>query len=129
MADFNEYLNDFFGIGSKKSVRENRRAFLENTISCVPHTLTTPQKVQARKNIGLDLMYKVGQRVLLTKGTHNIEFTVPFTDAYIVIPYGSNGTASFVPIITDVSHLDYFTVKMPIDGYLSWRADLITELP
>lgn len=128
MSDFNTYLTGFFGIGSKKTVRENRRRFLETSISYVPHTLTTPQKVQARRNIGIDLLYKVGSAVYLTKGTHTITFTQPFTEPYVVIPYGTTGAAAFSPIITNWSNPANFTVKMPVDGWLFWRADLVTEL-
>jgi hypothetical protein len=128
MDIFGTYLRKFWGVGSKATVKANQKILLESMISFVPHTLTEPQKLQARKNIGVDSIIKRGQRVWLTKGVHNISFNEAFTAAYDVIPYGSTGTVGFVPIITDVSHMDYFTVKMTIDGYLSWQAGLITEV-
>jgi hypothetical protein len=128
MDVFTTYLKGFFGIGSKSIVNRNRKTLLESMISFVPHTLTEPQKLQARKNIGIDQMFKTGQRVWLTKGVHNVNFTEAFPAAYDVYPYGSTGAASFLPIITDVSHLGYFIVKMPVDGYLSWQACLVTEV-
>jgi len=128
MADFNVYLKNFFGVGSKKTVRDNRRAFLETSISYVPHALTTPQKVQARKNIGIDLMYKVGNKVTLTKGIHTITFTTPFLDPYVVFATGSTNLAATAVIIVDDSHLDYFIVKVAADCTLRWIAYVITEL-
>ena len=128
MADFTTYLRGFWTLGSKATVKAKQKELLESMISFVPHTLTEPQKLQARKNIGIDQMFKVGSMASLTKGIHNITFNDPFLAAYVVLAYGSTGAAGFVPIITDVSHLDYFTVKMPVDGYLSWQACLVTEL-
>jgi len=128
MADFTTYLRGFWTLGSKATVKAKQKELLESMISFVPHTLTAAQQLQARKNIGIDQMFKVGSMASLTKGIHNIAFNDPFLAAYVVLAYGSTGAAGFVPIITDVSHLDYFTVKMPIDGYLSWQACLVTEL-
>ena len=127
MADFAIYLKGFFRIGSKATVNANRRALLENMISYVPHTLTAAQKLQARKNIGIEGTLKVGKIVWLTKGIHDISFDDPFLAAYVVFPYGSTGSAGFVPIITKWDDLTKFTVKMPVDGYLSWQACLVTE--
>jgi len=128
MDIFTTYLRKFWGIGSKATVKANQKILLESMISFVPHTLTAAQKLQARKNIGIDQMFKVGSMAWLTKGVHNVSFDEAFPAAYVVLPYGSTGSAGFVPIITDVSHLDYFTVKMPVDGYLSWQACLVTEI-
>jgi len=129
MPDFNTYLHAFFAIGSKGTVRKNRKSLLENMVSCVPHTLTTPQKVQARNNIGIDLLYKTGQMVWLTKGEHDVNFTVAFTDNYVVFAQGTTGTSSFNPILDPAKFYPAkFVVKMPVDGYLIWRAELITEL-
>jgi hypothetical protein len=128
MDIFTTYLKRFWGIGSKAKVKANQKILLESMISFVPHTLTEPQKLQARKNIGIDQMFKVGSMSWLTKGSHDITFNHPFLAAYVILPYGSTGAAGFVPIITDVSHLNYFTVKMPVDGYLSWQACLVTEI-
>jgi hypothetical protein len=68
-------------------------------------------------------------RAYYAKGTHNVTFTTPFVtpDTYMVIPYGSTGTASFVPVITDITHLDYFTMKVTVDGYVSWVAYVISN--
>jgi hypothetical protein len=128
MDIFGTYLRKFWGVGSKATVKANQKILLESMISFVPHTLTAAQKLQARKNIGIDQMFKVGSMVWLTKGVHNITFNDPFLAAYVILAYGSTGAAGFVPIITDVSHLNYFTVKMPVDGYLSWQACLVTEI-
>lgn len=128
MADFNVYLKGFFAIGSKGKVRENRKALLENMVSCVPHTLTTPQKIQARKNIGIDLMYKVGNKVNLTKGTHTINFTTPFLENYVVFATGSTALAAVGVIIVDDSNLSHFTIKLAADCTVRWIAYTITEL-
>ena len=128
MTDFNIYLQHFFAIGSKSRVRENRKALLENMVSCVPHTLTTPQKIQARKNLGLDTMYKVGQKMTLTKGQHTITFTEPMADNYVVFATASNGAAAVNVVIVDDSNLNSFTVKVAADCTLRWIAYLITEL-
>lgn len=128
MADFTTYLRGFWTLGSKATVKAKQKELLESMISFVPHVLTEPQKLQARKNIGIDQMFKVGSMAWLAKGVHNVGFDEAFLADYVVLAYGSTGAAGFVPIITDVSHLDYFTVKMPVDGYLSWQACLVTEL-
>jgi hypothetical protein len=64
------------------------------------------------------------------KGVHNVLFPTPYVtpDTYMVIPYGSTGAASFLPIITDRDHLDYFTMKVPVDGYVSWVAYVISNV-
>jgi hypothetical protein len=68
-------------------------------------------------------------RAFFTKGTYNVTFATPFVtpDTYMVIPYGSTGAAAFSPIITDVSHLNYFTMKVPVEGYVSWVAYVISN--
>jgi len=126
---FNYYLQKFFGLGSKETVRYNERELLKRLVSVVPQTLTVPEQVQARKNIGIDLMFKTGQTISLTKGTHTITFTSPFTNPYIVIANGTTGSAAFAPILDPTKfYLDRFIVKMPTDGYLIWIAYTITEL-
>jgi hypothetical protein len=128
MDVFTTYLRKFWGIGSKATVKANQKALLESMISFVPHTLTEPQKLQARKNIGIDQMFKTGNVVWLTKGEHYIEFKEAFPAAYVVFPYGTTGVSVFVPILMQWSDPTRFKIKMPVDGYLIWHACLVTEI-
>lgn len=125
---FNYYLQKFFGLGSKKTVRHNERELLKRLVSCVPQTLTIPEQVQARENIGIHLMYKIGNRESLTKGTHTINFTTPFTDPYVVFATGSTTLAAVGVVIVDDTNLSHFTVKVAADCTLRWIAYVITEL-
>jgi len=93
MDIFSTYLKGFFGLGSKSTVNRNRRELLQNMISFVPHELTPPQQLQARKNIGIDLMFKTGAMAWMAKGVHNVNFIEPFEANYVVFPYGSTGAA------------------------------------
>lgn len=125
---FNYYLQKFFGLGSKETVRYNERELLKRLVSVVPQTLTIPEQVQARENIGINLMYKIGNRVNLTKGTHTINFTTPFVDPYVVFATGSTAVAGVAVVIVDDTDLSHFTVKVAADCTLRWIAYVITEL-
>jgi hypothetical protein len=128
MADFTTYLRGFWTLGSKATVKAKQKELLESMISFVPHTLTEPQKLQARKNIGIDQMFKTGAIVWLAKGEHYVEFDEEFKAAYVVLSFGTTGAAGFVPILMEWSDPTKFKVKMPIAGYLIWHACLVTEL-
>ena len=125
---FNYYLQKFFGLGSKETVRYNERELLKRLVSVVPQTLTVPEQVQARENIGINLMYKIGNRETLTKGTHTINFTTPFVDPYVVFATGSTALAGVAVVIVDDTDLSHFTVKVGADCTLRWIAYVITEL-
>lgn len=64
------------------------------------------------------------------KGNHDISFETAYLEGetYIVIPYGTTGSASFLPIIINREDLNYFTVKMPISGYLSWVSYVVSNI-
>jgi hypothetical protein len=128
MASIESYIRRFFFVGKTETVRAWQRAILSKFVSWEVQTLTAPQQVQARENIGIHLFFKTGNLVYLTKGTHTISFAKPFTGDYVVFVYGSTGSASFLPIVDPASFQPgSFVVKMPVAGYLSWRAELTTE--
>lgn len=120
-------IKQFHLVGSVDVVKEKQREILSKFIGWEVQTLTTPQKVQARKNIGINLLYKTGKSVELTKGIHQINFTTPFTDNYVVFLQGTTGSVAFAPVLIEWSNPAYFKVKMPVDGWLFWRAELVTE--
>jgi len=52
MADVSKYIDGFFGIGSKANTDKFKRELLERLISYETQTLSSPQQIQARENIG-----------------------------------------------------------------------------
>ena len=126
--DLEFWIKRFNPIGSWATVKKKQQEILSKFVGWEVQTLTVPQKVQARKNIGIDLLYKTGQAVQLTKGIHKINFTTPFSDNYVVFLQGTTGAMAFAPVLIEWSNPAYFKVKMPIDGWLIWRAELVTEL-
>jgi len=67
------YINRFFSIASKSTVRTRQRELLERLLSTEEQTLTAEQQIQTLKNAGV----KVG-KLSLAKGTHEITFDKPF---------------------------------------------------
>ena len=127
MASIESYVSRFFYVGKRNNVQTRQKNILGKFVSWEVQTLTPSQQLQARKNIGVEAAIKVGNSGFKAKGTHTITFDHPFTSAYIVIPYGTTGAASFAPIITEWNNLASFKVKMPVDGYLFWTAYLINQ--
>ena len=109
--------------GSSKSMTESHSPVTLDDNCTEEISLNVSQQIL---KFDSSLTHKRGRKYY-TKGTYNVPFGKAFTAPYGVIAYGSTGSAAFMPIITDVSHLDYFTMKTTVDGYVTWFADVITE--
>lgn len=126
MASIESYIRRFFFVGKTETVRAWQRAILSKFVSWEVQTLTPPQKLQARKNIGIyDLINRNG-KATLTKGTHNLTIEPAFTVPYVVVATGQTAANASVSIqIIDESHLNYFTIKVPVDCVVRWTAGAI----
>lgn len=121
--DISYYINRFFGIGSKATVRTRQRELLERLLSTEEQTLTAEQQIQTLKNAGV----KVG-KLSLAKGTHEIAFDKPFLSAYSASASGTSTLGATVNIIiVDDSALDKFTIKVTSDCVVRWNAKIITQ--
>lgn len=117
------YINRFFSIASKSTVRTRQRELLERLLSTEEQTLTAAQQIQTLKNAGV----KVG-KVTLAKGTHEITFDAPFLAPYAAFASGTSTLGATVNIIiVDDSALDKFTVKVTADCLVRWNAKIITQ--
>jgi hypothetical protein len=127
MPNLTNYINGFFGIGSKATVKANQRDLLIRLLSYEIQTLTTEQKIQVLTNLGIsiDSFGKSGE-IALIKGTRTITFATAFTAPYTVVATGSTATAAVSVFITDNSNLASFTIKIAADCTVRWSANLIT---
>ena len=117
------YINRFFSIGSKATVRTRQRELLERLLSTEEQTLTAEQQIQTLKNAGV----KVG-KLALAKGTHEITFDKPFLTAYTASASGTSTLGATVNIIiVDDSALDKFIIKVTSDCVVRWSAKIITQ--
>lgn len=117
------YINRFFSIASKSTVRTRQRELLERLLSTEEQTLTSDQQIQTLKNAGV----KVG-KVSLAKGTHEITFDAPFLAPYAAFASGTSTLGATVNIIViDDSALDKFTIKVTSDCVVRWNAKIITQ--
>ena len=121
--DIEYYINRFFSIASKSTVRTRQRELLERLLSTEEQTLTAEQQIQTLKNAGV----KVG-KVTLAKGTHEITFDAPFLAPYSAFASGTSSLGATVNIIiVDDSTLDKFTIKVTADCLVRWNAKIITQ--
>jgi hypothetical protein len=121
--DISYYINRFFSIGSKATVRTRQRELLERLLSTEEQALTAEQQIQTLKNAGV----KVG-KLSLAKGTHEITFDKPFLAAYAASASGTSTLGATVNIlIVDDSALDKFTIKVTSDCVVRWNAKIITQ--
>lgn len=117
------YINRFFSIGGKESVRRKQRELLERLLGYEEQTLTAVQQIQVLKNLSI----KVG-KLSLAKGTHEIIFDKPFLAPYAAFASGTSALGATVNIIMiDDSALDKFTIKVTSDCVVRWNAELITQ--
>ena len=117
------YINRFFSIASKSTVRARQRELLERLLSTEEQTLTAEQQIQTLKNANV----KVG-KISLAEGTHEITFDAPFLAPYAAFVSGTSTLGATVNIIiVDDSILDKFTVKVTADCLVRWNAKLITQ--
>ena len=117
------YINRFFSIASKSTVRTRQRELLERLLSTEEQILTAEQQIQTLKNTGV----KVG-KLSLAKGTHEIIFDKPFLAPYSAFAYGTSALGATVNIIVlDDSLLNKFTIKVTADCVVRWNAKIITQ--
>ena len=117
------YINRFFSIASKSTVRARQRELLERLLSTEEQTLTAEQQIQTLKNAGV----KVG-KLSLAKGVHEITFDAPFLAPYSAFASGTSTIGATVNIIVlDDSLLDKFTIKVTADCLVRWNAKIITQ--
>lgn len=117
------YINRFFSIASKSTVRARQRELLERLLSTEEQTLTAEQQIQTLKNAGV----KVG-KLSLAKGVHEITFDAPFLAPYSAFASGTSTIGATVNIIiVDDSTLDKFTIKVTADCLVRWNAKIITQ--
>lgn len=117
------YINRFFSIASKSTVRTRQRELLERLLSTEEQILTAEQQIQTLKNAGV----KVG-KISLAKGVHEITFDAPFLAPYSAFASGTSTIGATVNIIVlDDSLLDKFTIKVTADCLVRWNAKIITQ--